>query len=96
MNLDFFRKLNHPFNVKFYGAALIREEDWLRVTLVMELFKENLMGRIFQNQDDIPSLSLIPGAAISLIRWARDIAHTLEFIHIQGIVHRVSIWKKSW
>ena len=96
MNLDFFRKLNHPFNVKFYGAALIREEDWLRVTLVMEVFKENLMGRIFQNQDDIPSLSLIPGAAISLIRWARDIAHTLEFIHIQGIVHRVSIWKKSW
>ena len=96
MNLDFFRKLNHPFNVKFYGAALIREEDWLRVTLVMELFKENLTGRIFQNQDDIPSLSLIPGAAISLIRWARDIAHTLEFIHIQGIVHRVSIWKKSW
>ena len=96
MNLDFFRKLNHPFNVKFYGAALIREEDWLRVTLVMELFKENLMGRIFQNQDDMPSLSLIPGAAISLIRWARDIAHTLEFIHIQGIVHRVSIWKKSW
>ena len=96
MNLDFFRKVNHPFNVKFYGAALIREEDWLRVTLVMELFKENLMGRIFQNQDDIPSLSLIPGAAISLIRWARDIAHTLEFIHIQGIVHRVSIWKKSW
>ena len=96
MDLDFFRKLNHPFNVKFYGAALIREEDWLRVTLVMELFKENLMGLIFQNQDDIPSLSLIPGAARSLIRWARDIAHALEFIHIQGIVHRVSIWKKSW
>ena len=54
------------------------------------------MGRIFQNQDDIPGLSLIPGAARSLIRWARDIAHALEFIHIQGIVHRVSIWKKLW
>ena len=49
-----FRKLDHPFNVKFYGAAQIREEDQLRVTFVMELCKENLMGRIFQNQDYIP------------------------------------------
>ena len=35
----------------------IREEDQLRVTFVMELCKENLMGRIFQNQDYIPVLN---------------------------------------
>ena len=46
------------------------------------------MGRIFQNRDNIPSLSLTPGAARSVIRWARDIANALEFIHSQGIVHR--------
>ena len=54
----------------------------------MELCKENLMGRIFQNRDNIPSLSLTPGATRSVIRWARDIANALEFIHSQGIVHR--------
>ena len=53
----------------------------------MELCKENLMGRIFQNRDNIHSLSLTPGAARSVIRWARDIANALEFIHSQGIVH---------
>ena len=57
MNIIFSRKLNYPFIVNFYGAALIREEERLRVTLVMELCKENLMGRIFQNRDNIPSLS---------------------------------------
>ena len=61
----FFRKLNPLFIVKFYGAAQIREEDRLRVTLVMEPCKENLMGRIFQNQDNIPSLSSTPGAVRS-------------------------------
>ena len=65
MNLNFFRKLNPLFIVKFYGAAQIREEDRLRVTLAMELCKENLMGRIFQNQDNIPSLSSTPGAVRS-------------------------------
>ena len=54
----------------------------------MELCKENLMERIFQNRDNIPSLSLTPGAARSVIRWVRDIANALEFIHSQGIVHR--------
>ena len=63
----FFRKLNHPFIVKFYGAVLIREEDRLKVTLLMELCKENLMGRIFQNRDNTPSLSLTPGAERGVI-----------------------------
>ena len=51
MNLNFFKKLNPLFIVKFYGAAQIK--------------KENLMGRIFQNQDNIPSLSSTPGAVRS-------------------------------
>ena len=80
--------MNLYFTVKFYGAALIREEDRLRVTLVMELCKENLMWRIFQNQDITPSLSLTSGAARGLTRWARDIAEAPEFIHWQGIFHR--------
>ena len=75
MNLNLFRKLNHPFIINFYSAALIREEERLRVTVVMELRKENLTRRIFQNRNNIPSLPLTPGAARSVIRWARDIAN---------------------
>ena len=79
-----FRK--YPFNVKFCGAAQIRKEDRLRVTFVMELCKENLMGSISRIRTTY--LSSTPGAARDVIRWARDIANALEFIHSQGIVHR--------
>ena len=84
----FYRKLNYPFIVKFYGAALLKEGDRLTAILVMELCKENLMKHIFNHRNNIPGQSSTPTAARNVIRWAIDIANALEFIHSQGIVHR--------
>ena len=67
------RKLNHPFNFKFCGAAQIRKEDRLRVTFVMELCKENLMGSTFQNQDYIPVLNT----------WCRERCNSMGERHLQ-------------
>ena len=53
----------------------------------MELCKENLMRHIFQNRNNIPG-SGDTTAVRNVIRWAKDIANALEFIHSQGIVHR--------
>ncbi|XP_078379644.1 uncharacterized protein LOC144662656 [Oculina patagonica] len=82
-------KLNHPFIVKFYGAALLNEGDQLKPILVMELCKENLMTHIFMNPKNIPGMpaSTRPTDR-NTIRWAKDIANALDFIHKQGIVHR--------
>ena len=84
----FYRKLNYPFIVKFYGAALLKEGDRSKAILVMELCKEKLMRHIFQNRNNIPGRSSTPTAVRNVIRWAKDIANALEFIHSQGIVHR--------
>ena len=55
----------------------------------MELCKENLMRYIFRNRENIPGVSSIPSTAErNVIRWAKDIANALNFIHKQGIVHR--------
>ena len=83
------RKLNYPFIVKFYGAALLKEGDQLRAILVMELCKENLMRHIFSNRNNIPGvLSSTPPTERNTIRWAKDIANALEIVHSQGFVHR--------
>ena len=87
--LSFCRKLNYPFIVKFYGAALQKEEDQVRGILVMELCKENLMRHIFKNTENIPAMpSSTPPTERNAIRWAKDIADALEFLHRQGLVHR--------
>ena len=46
------------------------------------------MRHIFQNRSNTPGLSTTATAAINIVRWAKDIANALEFIHSQGIVHR--------
>ena len=63
------------------GANLAFGVNLALFAVVMELCKEDLMGRIFQNRNNIPSLPLTPGAARIVIRWARNIANALEFIH---------------
>ena len=46
------------------------------------------MRHICKNRSNIPGLSTTPTAVINVVRWAKDIANALEFIHTQGIVHR--------
>ena len=61
----------------------------MRVLIVMELCKENLRTYIFQNPKNIPGiLSSTPPTDRNTIRWSKDIADALEFIHRQGLVHR--------
>ena len=85
---SFCRKLNCPFIVKFYGAALHKEGEQLKAILVMELCKENLMRHIFRNERNIPGRSSTATAARNVIGWAKEIANALKYIHRQGIVHR--------
>ena len=54
----------------------------------MELCKENLMRHILRHERNIPGRSSTATAAKDVIRWARDIADALKYIHRQGIVHR--------
>lgn len=86
---SFCRRLNYPFILKFYGAALHKEGDQLKAILVMELCKENLMRHIFLHKTDIPGESSSSFTATrDVIGWAKDIADALEYIHGRGIVHR--------
>ncbi len=61
----------------------------MRAILVMELCKENLMTHIFQNPENIPGMpSSTASTDRNTIRWAKDIANALGFVHRQGFVHR--------
>ncbi len=75
--------------VKFYGAALLNERDQVKAILVMELCKEDLRKHIFQNPENIPGLlTSTPSTCRNTIRWAKNIADALEFVHTHGFVHR--------
>ncbi len=61
----------------------------MRAILVMELCKESLMNHIFLNPKNIPAVpSSTPPTDSNTIRWAKDIANGLEFVHKHGVVHR--------
>ena len=56
---------------------------------MMELCKGNVMKHIFLNPKNIPGVpSSTPSTDKNTIRWAKEIAIGLEFIHSRGIVHR--------
>ncbi len=75
--------------MKFYGTALLNEGDQVRAILVMELCTKDLRRHIFQNSENIPGLlSSKPPTDENTIRWAKNIADALEFVHKQGFVHR--------
>ena len=76
--------------MKFYGSSLLKEGDQARAVIVMELCKENLMRHIFLNAKNVPARmpSSTPPTDRNTMRWAKDIANGLEYIHKQGYVHR--------
>ena len=76
--------------MKFFGSSLLKEGDQARTIIVMEMCRENLMRHIFLNPKNIPAKlpSSAPSTERTTIRWARDIANGLEYIHKQGYVHR--------
>ena len=84
-DLHFFRTLNHPNIVEFYGTSLLRKEDTVRMILVMEKCKGNLKSHIFESA---PGKSEDPTVVRMACRWVQEITDALAYIHEQGIVHR--------
>ena len=62
----------------------------MRAIIVTELCKGNLRRHIIQDPKNIPGYTSTPPFASdrNTIRWAKDIADALDFIHNLGIVHR--------
>ncbi len=61
----------------------------MKAILVMELCRKDLRRHIFQNPENIPGLpSSTPLTDRNTIRWAKDIADALKYVHKHGFVHR--------
>ena len=84
----FIRKLDHPHIAKFYGTALLREKDAVRMILVMEKCKGNLKSHILEHPDAIPGKSKNAAAIREVCRWVKEVTDGLDYIHKQGILHR--------
>ena len=82
------RKLDHPHIAKFYGAALLRERDTVRMILVMEKCKGNLSSHISEHPESVPGKSRNPADIKNVCRWAGEITSALSYIHRQRVVHR--------
>lgn len=84
----FFRKLEHPHIVEFYGTSLLKEEGTTRVILVMENCRGNLKSHFSCYPKAAPAKTANPAVVRDVCRWAEQITDALAFIHEQGIVHR--------
>ena len=82
------RKLQHPHIAKFYGTSLVEIADTVRVILVMEKCKENLMTHITEHPETVPGKVNNPGVVREVCRWVKEIASALQYIHKEGVVHR--------
>ena len=87
MTISFDRKLDHPHIVKFFGTALLKKEDGLRLIFVMERCTESLKDHIFKHRESVPGLSG-KTADLRVCRWAKEITAGLHFMHEVGIIHR--------
>ena len=81
----FYRRLNHPNIVEFYGMSLLRNKGTVRMILVMEKCKGDLRSHIFESA---PGKSEDPNVVRMTCRWVQEITDALAYIHEQGIVHR--------
>ena len=81
------RTLNHPHIVKFYGTALLKNQDTERVILVLERCKENLKNHIFEHPESVPGNSENPVDVKEVYGWAKQITAALDYMHKQGVVH---------
>ena len=84
---SFDRKLDHPHIVKFFGTALLKKEDEVRVIFVMERCTESLKDHIFKHRESVPGISG-KTADLRVCRWAKEITAGLHFMHEVGIIHR--------
>ncbi|XP_022796263.1 dual serine/threonine and tyrosine protein kinase-like [Stylophora pistillata] len=86
--IDFLKKLQHPYIVTFYGMSLLDIKGKLKVIMVMEHCKGNLKNHIFRNINLAPANSKNVATIREGCRWVRDISAALAFIHQHGVVHR--------
>jgi serine/threonine protein kinase len=58
------------------------------VIFLMELCKENLRSFLKSNPDHIPASDRTSKAVKVMIKWAKDVASGLKYLHNRDIVHR--------
>ena len=77
--------------MKFYGAVLQEESGGTKFIFVMELCAENLRMYLEKHKDRVPGKApdnLRKKAVSQTLKWARDVACGLEYLHGKQIVHR--------
>ena len=84
----FIRKLDHPHFVKFYGTALVNENDAIKAVLVMELCKGNLKSHFESHPISVPGVSANPKHVLQACKWVIEICSALDYIHNERVVHR--------
>lgn len=84
----FISKLNHPHFVKFYGTAVVNENDDVKAILVMELCKGNLQNYFESNQTLVPGRSANRKHVPQAFKWVIEICSALDYIHNERVVHR--------
>ena len=82
--------------MKFYGAALHKEEERLKAILVMELCNENLMRYIFRHESNIPGKSSTATAARDVIGWAKESPMLWNTFTDKVSFTEISSWKIYW
>merc|ERR1712100_912357 len=85
-DLDLFREevsllvtVNHPNLTKFYG--LTQHEHLHTVT-------EHVTGAVMANYIRNPSFGEDLGTSKDVLKWAREIAEAMNYLHVRGIIFR--------
>ena len=74
--------------VRFHGTSLLKKTDTVRIILVMEKCKGTLKSHISEHPESVPGTSKNPAVVREVCRWIKEITAALDYIHIQGVVHR--------
>ena len=84
----FISKLSHPHFVKFYGTAVVNENDDVKAILVMELCKGNLENHLQSHPISVPQVSDNREHILQAFKWVIEICSALDYIHNKRVVHR--------